>query len=96
MKKDKKMSRFNEILDIPKEIGTNKAKVTILGFEEILIENYNGILEYENYIIKINTHIGTININGTNLEIVKMTTDDIIINGKIDSIEFEEIENENN
>ena len=90
MKKEKKPNKIIEILDIPKEIGSNQPKITILGFNEILIENYRGILEYENYLISVSTHIGTLNISGINLELTKMTTDDILITGKLDSIDFEE------
>ena len=41
------LNRVNEILDLPREVGTNIPKVTMLGFDEVLIENYKGILEYE-------------------------------------------------
>ena len=90
MRKEKKANKINEILDIPKEIGSNKPKITIIGFNELLIENYRGMLEYEECFIKINTHIGTIDINGVNLELTEMTTDDILITGNLDCIKFEE------
>lgn len=82
-------SRLDNILDIPKELSTNIPKVTILGFEQVLIENHKGILEYQDYFIRLNTYIGIININGFNLKLEEMTTDDIIVTGKIDSIDFE-------
>ena len=47
---------------MPKEVGTNIPKVTLTGFEEIVIENYKGILEYEEFFIRVCTHIGNINI----------------------------------
>ena len=52
------------------------------------------ILEYEDYYIKINTHIGAVNINGFNLRLKEMTGDDIMVFGKIDSIDFESITDE--
>ena len=57
----------------------------------MIIENYNGILEYEEYFTSISTYIGIININGFNLNLEKMTNDDIKITGKIDSIDVERI-----
>lgn len=89
MRKKNKASRLDAIFDIPQELSTNKPKVTILGFEQILIENYKGILEYQDYFIRLSTHIGIININGFNLQLSEMTTDDILVAGKIDSIDFE-------
>lgn len=89
MKKKNKRSRLDTILDIPEELSTNNPKVTILGFEQMLIENHKGILEYQDYFIRLNTYIGIININGFNLKLEEMTTDDIIVTGKIDSVDFE-------
>jgi len=89
--KKQRLTKFNDILEFPKEIGTDNPRITIVGFNHLLIENYKGILEYEEFFIKINTHIGIININGFNLELNNLTDDDILITGKIDSIDIEEI-----
>ena len=61
----------------------------ITGFEEMIIENYKGILEYEDYYVRVNTYIGIVNIHGINLRLEKMTEDNIKIIGKIESIEIE-------
>ena len=84
--------KIDSILEMPKEIYTNEPKITILGFNEMLIENYKGILEYEEYYVKVNTHIGIVNINGFNLKLEQMTGDDIKIIGDIDSMEIEKTE----
>ncbi len=83
-------AKINNILELPKEVGTNEPKITMIGFNQILIENYMGILEYEEFFIKVNTYIGIININGFNLNLNNLTDDDILITGKIDSIDIEE------
>lgn len=93
-KKRKSYNRINDILELPEEIVSNKPKLTIIGFNELLIENYKSILEYEDFFIKINTHIGAININGFNLRLKEMTGDDIMVMGNIDSIDFESITDE--
>ncbi len=85
----RKLNKLNEMLEIPREVMTKVPKITITGFDEILIENFKGILEYENIFVKISTHIGNININGFNLTLSQMTEDDILVTGKIDNLEFE-------
>lgn len=87
-----KNKRIEKILEIPEEVYSNNPKVTITGFNEIIVENYKGILEYEEYFASISTYIGVVNINGFNLNLEKMTNDDIKIKGKIDSIDIERIE----
>ena len=91
MKKGK-FNRIDKILELPKEVCSNIPKVIITGFDEIIIENFKGILEYEEFFVRINTHIGIINVNGFNLNLENMTNYDIKVTGKIESLEFERVE----
>ena len=77
---------------MPKEGYSNIPKIIITGFDEMIIENFKGILEYEEYFVRINTHIGIININGFNLNLENMTDDNIKVTGKIENFEVERIE----
>ena len=77
-------NKINDILDLPKEVGTDIPKITMLGFNEVLIENYKGILEYEDFFVRICTHIGNVNINGFSLKLNQITDEDIKITGKIE------------
>ena len=88
----KKRKRLENILELPQEVYSDIPKLTITGFNELRLENYKGILEYEEYFASINTYIGIVNIKGYNLNLEKMTNDDIKITGKIDDIELERIE----
>lgn len=85
------MSKVNRLLEIPQEVSSNIPKLTIIGFQKMLIENYKAILEYQDFYIRISTHIGILNINGYELNLNEMTTDDLLITGKIESIDFEPI-----
>lgn len=85
----KRKSKINQILEMPREIDNKEPKITIISFDEILIENYKGILEYEEFFIKVDTEIGIININGYKLTLEQITDEDIGIKGNIKSIELE-------
>ena len=87
--KNKRKNEILNLLEVPKELNSYNTKITILGFDEILVENYKGILEYEEFFVKINTEIGEININGFKLSLRQITNDDILIKGKIESIDLE-------
>lgn len=84
--------RIEKIFELPEELYSNVPKLTIIGFNEMVLENYKGILEYEDFFASISTHIGIVNINGYNINLEKMTNDDIKITGKIESIELERIQ----
>lgn len=88
-KKRSSISKLNRLLEMPKEVYTDTPKITITGFNEMIIENFKGILEYEDYYIRINTSLGIININGYELKLENMTNDDIKVNGKVESIDIE-------
>lgn len=95
MKEKSRLSnKINSLLEMPREVSETTPKVTIISFDEMLIENYKGILEYEEFYIKIKTTIGTININGFNLGLEQVTEDDISVKGKIESIEIERMEDD--
>ena len=88
LKKEKILDR---LLEVPKEISTNEPKITIAGFKQMLIENYKIILEYQDIFIRVKTYIGIVSISGRNLHLEEMTSDDIMITGCIENVEFEEI-----
>ena len=86
-----KQNRFEEFLEIPREVSSAIPKLTVMGFEELLVENYKAILEYQDFYIRLSTNIGIINVNGFELNLKEMTNDDILITGKIEGIDFEKI-----
>ena len=85
-----KKGKIGKILEMPEEVCSNIPKITITGFNELILENYKGILEYEEFFASISTYIGIV--NGFNLNLEKMTNDDIKITGKIESIDIERTE----
>ena len=87
----KKLRKIDKFLEIPKEIYSNDAKITIIGFDEVIIENFEGILDYEEFFVRIKTHNGIVNLNGYGFNLVNLSNADIKVTGKIESIELERI-----
>ena len=81
--------KIDKLLELPQEVYSNVPKIIITGFDEMISENFKGILEYEEFFVRINTHIGIVNINGYNLNLENMTDDEIKITGKIESFDLE-------
>lgn len=77
-----------KLLEIPDEVVSDRPKITTVGRREVFVENYKGILEFSNEIVKINTHYGVITITGKNMKIREITSEDIIIFGDIDNIDY--------
>lgn len=87
--KTRRIKLIDKMLSVPEEVASDQTKITILGFEEMLIENYSAILEYQDFYIRIKTKIGIININGFQMTINELNSDDMMVKGYIDSIDFE-------
>jgi YabP family. len=83
------MSKLEKLFEIPDELKNNTPKVTISGFDKLLIENYKTVLDYQDFFMRIKMQTGLININGFNLQMTEMTKDDLIITGIIESVDFE-------
>lgn len=87
-KPEKLKQKVSEFLALPKELTLDLSKITITGNRELFIENYKGIIEYEENRIRIKTKEGVVKLEGNNMSIKEITSDDIIIYGVIDSIQF--------
>lgn len=84
--KKKIKQRIQAAMEIPKELLKNYSRVTVIGGEDIWIENYKSILEYSDDIIRFSNNIC---IYGQNLSVEEINSEDILIIGKIKNIEFE-------
>lgn len=81
-------------LDIPRDIALNIPKITIVGDEEITIDNHKGILKFKDDLIEIKSTLGSISIKGTDFEILFISDNTIVLSGKFQSIEYGEKKNE--
>ncbi|HHV59589.1 MAG TPA: sporulation protein YqfC [Clostridiaceae bacterium] len=77
-----------EALELPKEAAINASKLSMIDGGNLIIENYKGIVEYESDRIRVNTSKGIIKITGRDLILREITSENILINGEIDSLEF--------
>ena len=80
--------KMSEFLEFPKDVVLNVPKLTMIGTGDLLIENFKGIIEYDDDRIRINTNSGIIKITGTRLGIKEITSEDLMVNGDISSLEF--------
>ncbi len=87
-------NKIERMLELPIEVTTNIPKITITGFNQIMIENYTGIIEYEEYLVKINTSIGIIIIEGNKMNLNQINENDILISGEISKLYLESTEEE--
>lgn len=86
-------NKIEKLLEIPAEVTTNIPKITLIGFNQLMIENYMGVIEYEEYLVKINSSIGII-IEGNKMNLNQINENDVLISGAISKIYLESTEEE--
>ena len=85
LRKNNIRENLENALEIPIELFKDISRVTIIGNEYVLVENYKAIVEYEKNLIRLSNNICIL---GEELNISEITSDEMIINGKIKNIEF--------
>ena len=83
-------ARITDAAGMPKDVLLGVPLLTIAGQSEACIENYRGILEYTDKLIRVQTKLGKIHVIGRNLQIEFYTNDEMKIVGHITVIEFHE------
>ncbi|NLJ40717.1 MAG: sporulation protein YqfC [Clostridiales bacterium] len=91
MKKKKMVeikSTVSEMFELPKEITLDMPKINLIGNGQMLVENHRGIIEYTPELIRVNSTVGVIRIQGNELSLRNIGAEDIMISGHIKSMEF--------
>ena len=81
-------SRLASAANMPRDVVLGASVVPILGDNEVCIENYRGIVEYTECLIRVQTKGKQIRVHGKHLQIEYYTNDEMKITGTICSMEF--------
>lgn len=81
-------NRMAEAANMPKDVVLGVPVITILGELEVSVENYKGILEYTDKLIRIRCKSGEVKISGCRLQIAYYTNSDMKITGNVCHVEF--------
>ncbi len=74
---------------IPDEILLDTFRLVMTGEREVTVENFKGILEYSDNLIRLRIKEGRLAIEGAALEIKTVTDDEIQISGRIKSVDVQ-------
>lgn len=88
MEKKTFINRMADAANMPKDVVLGVPILTMTGQMEVSVENYRGILEYTDLLIRVQTKIGQIKIIGKSPQIDYYTNDEMKVTGHIDSIEY--------
>ena len=87
--KKKLRQKLKETLEMPAEVIMNSPKIVLESNNNVWIENYTGVIEYTQNMVRVNTNDFIVKVNGENLLIDFITNEDLSISGKILSVVYE-------
>lgn len=89
MKRQEWKEKAAEMSGVPKDVAMGLPILTIAGTNDLCVENYRGMTEYTDQIIRLQSKSGQIKITGKKLEVIYYTNDEMKIHGHIRTIEYQ-------
>ena len=80
------LQRMAEGADLPGEPIPGMPVVELFGTSRVLIEHHKGITGYGSEQISVKVSFGKVQISGHDLQIIKMTADQLVIGGVIHGV----------
>lgn len=77
---------FTEGADLPGEPNPMQPLVELAGDRRVLIENHRGVTQYGREKICVKVKFGQVAVCGCGLELARMTKEQLVISGRIDSV----------
>lgn len=77
-----------DFLEIPRDLVLDLPILTMIGREELYLENHRGIIEFSSQRIRINLSRGFLELQGDRLEIKALMPDEMKITGEIRNIKY--------
>ena len=82
--------RLAKILDVPQNMFESYSQIVLSGNREAVVDGCHGVIEYEDDFIKLKIGRQVVKYTAQILQIKCMTGENVIIDGKILSVEFVE------
>ena len=91
---DKKKSfhfkeRVIDILELPRDIVFDLPRIIIIGNRRLIVENFKTLIEFNSEKIRLDTKSGLLFVKGTQLNIKEITSEDIVIEGYLKTVDYE-------
>lgn len=82
------LDSISRSLDLPQDVVSGYVHIEISGNREVIVEGCEGVLEYGECSISLNTGRLTVRVNGCELTIVSMQNGQAVIKGIITGVDY--------
>lgn len=85
----KKLYSLTRFLELPEDIVFDMPRLTMLGNQQLLLENHKGIIEYSLQCVRVKLTEGVLHVTGQSLTLGNLQPEQILIEGLIEHVYFE-------
>ncbi|GAB6990663.1 sporulation protein YqfC [Paenibacillus pini] len=82
----------NEMLDLPQDVVLDLPRITMVGNQEIYIENHRGLQHFASDRIVLSLSKGSLEILGAEMVIRAIMPEEVLVEGKVFHITYHEME----
>lgn len=76
--------------ELPSEVVHNLPRLVLIGDQQLIVENHQGLQVYTGTEIRLKTAVGALKVTGEGLEIKLITQDQVNIDGRIQTVAWGE------
>ncbi len=93
MKRRSRLGSLAEFIEVPPEALLNVSRVEVVGRLQIRVENHRGLIQFDSAQIILSLPEGRMVIDGQALSMGWIDGKDLLVNGQISALRFEEAGN---
>ncbi|WP_227874240.1 sporulation protein YqfC [Tumebacillus algifaecis] len=79
-----------EMLDVPKDSLLDLPRITLIGGLQLYVENYRGVKEFRDDLLRLALTQGELQVHGKELTIKAIFPAEVVIEGNISGIQYKE------
>ncbi|WP_232463333.1 sporulation protein YqfC [Tumebacillus avium] len=79
-----------EMLDVPKDSVLDLPRITLIGGLQLYVENYRGVKEFRDDLLRLALSQGELYVHGKELTIKAIFPAEVVIEGNISGIQYKE------
>ncbi|WP_316245030.1 sporulation protein YqfC [Gracilibacillus massiliensis] len=88
--REKLKTVFTNTFDLPSEVTLELPRITMIGSIHAYIENHQGLVVFSESELLLKVHQGLVRIKGENFVLKMMIDKDILLEGTIQDVRFED------
>ncbi|MCR8641978.1 sporulation protein YqfC [Paenibacillus sp. N1-5-1-14] len=77
-----------KMLDLPQDVVQDLPRITLIGNVQLYLENHQGVLHFSDELLKLQLSKGQVEVTGKKLVIRAILTEEVFIEGIIDSVRY--------